>query len=209
MKSKDIFSIIETHDLVKFEQWIAEGFNVNQTAPNPSFWTPLQDAVDELDYVDELDDNISTKIVERLLQAGANPNFWDRRSINSPLMMAIMGGHHNVAKLLLEYGADIKVRTSEGMNPLLWSAHKDDLKMVNLLVKHGLSDMINDSGGMAGMNALGIAISSLNLPMVKTLIKAGADPSFKDANLRVAEDIIPSDADHKVQLQLRNFLKKK
>lgn len=203
MNSEDIFSIIEAHDFIKIEQWIAEGFDVNQVSQNPPYWTPLQDAVDELDY------NNSTAIVERLLQAGANPNYWYPSSINSPLMMAITREHSYTAKLLLEYGADPNVRTSEGMSPLRWSAQKDDLEMVKLLLNHGLSvNSINDPGGIEGMNALGIAISRLNLAMVKILIDAGADPTFKDANLRDAEDIIPSDADPKVQSQLRNLLKK-
>lgn len=204
MNLEDIFSLIEAHDLIKIEQWIAEGFDVNHFSQNSPYWTPMQDAVDELDY------NNSTAIVERLLQAGANPNYWDPSSINSPLMMAITRGHSYTAKLLLEYGADPNVRTSEGISPLRWSVQKDDLEMVKLLLNHGLSvNSINDPGGIEGMNALGIATSRLNLAMVKILIDSGADPTFKDANLKNAEDIIPSDADPKVQSQLRNYFLKK
>lgn len=201
MNLEDIFSIVESHDLDKLEQWIAKGFDANHSSPNSPYWTPLQDAVDELDY------NSSMAFVERLLEAGADPSYWDPRSSNGPLMMAITRRHSRTARLLLEYGADPNVRSSEGTSPLRWSVQKDDLEMVSLLIDHGLSaNSINDPGGIEGMNALGIATSRLNEAMVRMLTDAGADPTCKDANLRNAEDIIPPDADPKIQSQLRNYL---
>lgn len=56
--------------------------------------------------------------LERLLQAGADPDPRDQRG-STALMFSVMYDMKKVTKLLLKYGADINLRSAQGETPLI------------------------------------------------------------------------------------------
>ena len=60
----------------------------------------------------------SDECVARLLEAGARINHVSEGDHTSPLLMATINGRFDVAKLLLEKGADVKLQSDAGTTPL-------------------------------------------------------------------------------------------
>jgi uncharacterized protein len=92
-----------------------------------------------------------------LLAGGANINEVSGSEHTPPLVMAIMNGHYDLAKMLVEHGADVNLANDEGVAPLWatidvqwppteWSIEPsvtqektDYLSMMKLLLAHGES----------------------------------------------------------------------
>ena len=92
--------------------------------------------------------NGNTQRVREFLELGVNPdsrsNFWDDR--RTPLMEAALWDHLEVAKVLIEYGADLDLTDNNGYTALMLSIYdKDDeiedsddiLEMSKLLLTSG------------------------------------------------------------------------
>ncbi len=52
-------------------------------------------------------------------------------------MFGVLGGNREVVKLLLEKGADVKARTSEGDTALMIAVESGKIEMVELLIEKG------------------------------------------------------------------------
>ncbi|MDQ6696106.1 MAG: ankyrin repeat domain-containing protein [Actinomycetota bacterium] len=97
------------------------------------------------------------KIVELLLARSANP---DAHATNGsalrPLNSAAAAGHHSIAHLLLDHGAEVDPRQTGGFTPLHSAAHNGDAVMVHLLLERGA-----DPGALAddGRTAADLAVS--------------------------------------------------
>jgi hypothetical protein len=83
------------------------------------------------------------------------------------------------------------VRSSEGIGPLRASAEVDSLTMAALVLLAGAARTINDWGRLSGFAALGHAARRLDLPMIKLLLAAGADPRAPDEDDRPAHYGMP------------------
>jgi ankyrin repeat protein len=90
-------------------------------------------------------DNRNVKIMKRLLCAGAKLDTLGTRSL---LYWACQAGHTDIAKLLLEHGADVNAETkfggygpiqSEFVTPLMAAARSGRIKCVSLLLESGAS----------------------------------------------------------------------
>ena len=68
-----------------------------------------------------------------LLSAGANPNIGDHHNNQTPLHVAALGGHINVAKALLKGGADRNAKGRGGVTPLMTASNRGDGDMANLI----------------------------------------------------------------------------
>jgi|SRR5579859_862290 len=81
-------------------------------------------------------------------------------------------------RILLAAGADPNVVGDEGDSPLCLSVEANDQEMAALLLRCGADKTINQAGAVTGgMTALQVAAYRLNLPMIKLLLAAGADPA--------------------------------
>ncbi len=81
----------------------------------------------------------------------------------TPLDSAAAGRHIDVARLLLEAGADLNARQSGGWTPLHSAAHNGDLELVKLLLEHGADpNVTNDEGA----SALSMAEASGNADVI-------------------------------------------
>jgi len=56
--------------------------------------------------------------VQALVEAGANVNQVTESDKTSPMIMALINGHYDVAKYLLEHGADPNLANADGLAPL-------------------------------------------------------------------------------------------
>ena len=72
-------------------------------------------------------------MTKKLLESGIDVNFTRRRSKFTPLMGAVCYGRKEIAKLLLENGADKEAVDSKGLDPLTFAKKTHRKSMIELL----------------------------------------------------------------------------
>ncbi|MEQ2204136.1 hypothetical protein XENOCAPTIV_008476 [Xenoophorus captivus] len=78
------------------------------------------------------------KVSRLLMLGGANVNYRTEVLNNAPVLCVQCHlGHHEIASLLLEFGASVDVVSENGMSPLSFSAAGGHLGLVMLLCKRG------------------------------------------------------------------------
>ncbi|MBO4405220.1 MAG: ankyrin repeat domain-containing protein [Alphaproteobacteria bacterium] len=160
--------------------------------------TALSKAISSKDIEDEKD---RTKIVNFLLENGADPNLktysspleiaasYGREEIveillkhkakvtGDALISASVGGNVNIVKSLVENGADVDYKEKYGGFPLMSATQKGNFNVVKYLVEHGAK--LNEQSKYAG-SPLMRAASSGYADIVKYLIEKGADVNAQD-----------------------------
>ena len=87
------------------------------------------------------------KLVSRFIANGINVNVKDPYS-RTPIYFAASNGHEDVVKLLLDYGADIKLKdTIKEWTPLHVAAASQTPQVVELLILSGADLKARDKGG--------------------------------------------------------------
>ncbi|MDX1401960.1 MAG: ankyrin repeat domain-containing protein [Kiloniellales bacterium] len=84
--------------------------------------------------------------VAQLLEAGSNPNVFDRHR-NTALIFAARDGHYEISRLLIAAGADVNWQDGEEVTPLILAAHKNHFEIACLLLDHGAKTGIRDRWG--------------------------------------------------------------
>ena len=69
---------------------------------------------------------------------------WDNLT---PLHLAVLHKHFDVAVFLIDHGADVNAKSSKGITPLHFAAQGGDIRMVNLLIAHKADPNAVDSKG--------------------------------------------------------------
>ncbi|XP_027865688.1 B-cell lymphoma 3 protein [Xiphophorus couchianus] len=96
----------------------------------------------------------------------------------SPLHLAVLQGHKNLAKMLLDAGADINVMDiKSGQSPLMHAVESNNADMVHFLIENGCD--VN-SQSYSRNTALHIACGRGQVDTVRLLLKSGADSSLKN-----------------------------
>ena len=119
--------------------------------------------------------------VEAALAAGADANELDPSTM-TPLHMAAARGSADIARLLIDAGADVEAETGTGQgkaHPLHLAAEFDHAAVAALLLEHGAKADVRDS---RSNTALLIAAKSGYADVVEVLLQAGADPLAEDAS---------------------------
>ncbi len=143
------------------------------------------------------------EVVESLLAHGADVNTKQPRREQTPLMWAISFRHPDIAKVLIEQGADVHARTKEfelegftpmvvggyaadveanpqgGYTPLLFAARVGDLATARLLLDRG-ADV--HAGTEEDGSPLVVASAGGYQELALFLLERGADPNVTDAN---------------------------
>jgi len=95
-------------------------------------------------------------VVELLLGHGAAVNSASRNSQHvMPLHGAVAHRHTEIARRLIEHGADVNAEQKGGFTPLQEAAHSGQLEMAQLLLDHGANV---SSRNAAGKSALDLAL---------------------------------------------------
>jgi hypothetical protein len=113
-------------------------------------------------------ENGLTSSVKRLLSIrNINVNVKDDRKGWTPLHYAAWKGHVEIARLLLQNGAEVNVRSNGGSTPLHCSAWNGHVDILHLLVENGADLEAQDNDGE---RALHWAAYSGHLPFIQELI---------------------------------------
>lgn len=80
--------------------------------------------------------------VSVLLEQGTDPNLV--YNTNTALTYAARDGFIDIARLLIDYGADVNWIDGEGVTPLILAAFKDHIELVQLLLNHGADTTVRD-----------------------------------------------------------------
>jgi ankyrin repeat protein len=180
--SEPLLDAIDAGDVDRLAQLLAAGTDPNKPFKSRHSLTPLQVAVAELEAAGELEPGGPIDAVVLLLRYGADVNGWDERRMSTPLLRAVMIKHVEAVHILLAAGADPNACGEEGDSPLRFCADNRLLEMARLLLHCGAGKTIHEAGGLAGMNALGLAVYGLHVDMVRLLLAHGADPHVQDAD---------------------------
>jgi uncharacterized protein len=178
--SKELFAAIDQHDTTRVKTLLAGGADPNEPQPDGRGLRPLQEAIFALYDGGEID------VLQALIKHGADVNAWDVKRHLTPLLVAVCEQEVAALEVLVRAGADPNVCSNEGIMPLRACAEVGSLSMAALVLYAGAARTINDWGGLSGYTALGHAARRLDLPMIKLLLAAGADPRAPD------EDDLPA-----------------
>jgi uncharacterized protein len=96
----------------------------------------------------------------------------------APLHLAAKGGHANVAKLLLEHGANVHLRANNRLEsrPLHTAAASGQAKVAEVLLDHKANVNSSQRGGVT---ALHLAAENGDLELVRLLVERGAEISAR------------------------------
>jgi ankyrin repeat protein len=115
--------------------------------------------------------------LQAMLSSGADPNVQETRGGATPLMYAASVGSVEAMTLLLDRGADPKIRNSAESTPLMWSA--TDIRKVRVLVDRGANVNAVSSRGRTALFLA--AMSAPSAEIVKLLMARGVDVKVVDA----------------------------
>lgn len=159
---EDYFAAIKQDDAAAVTGLLRRGFDPD--TPNaqglPGLYLALREP--SLKVAEALIAWPKTKIEVRTLQD------------ESPLMMAALKGHLDLAKKLIERGADVN---KTGWAPLHYAATNGHLAVMELLLEH---HAYIDAESPNGTTPLMMAAHYGTPAAVKLLLEAGADPSLKN-----------------------------
>lgn len=115
------------------------------------------------------------EIIDRLLEAGANPEIANVKGM-TPLLYASRYGNLEVCSSLLDYGADVNAQNVTGNTPLIYASCDGNLELVNKLLDAGAK---TDLKTLSGETALELAYENKQGKIAKRLKEAmhADDPS--------------------------------
>jgi len=119
----------------------------------------------------------SAAAVKSLLARKADLTAKDNERGQTALMWAVSQKHPDVAKALIEAGADIRAASKGGFTPILFAARVGDVESGKILLEAGAK--VNEPGP-GGMTPLVLASASGQEEFGSFLLDNGADPNARD-----------------------------
>ncbi|XP_023313752.1 serine/threonine-protein phosphatase 6 regulatory ankyrin repeat subunit B-like [Trichogramma pretiosum] len=121
-------------------------------------------------------------VVEKFLEAGQQPDCVWPKAGDSPLHMALAGGHGSVARSLVTRGADPNLANKAGSTPLhvVCKSYRDDglLEMFFEINGERNQTVRVDAQDEQGQTPLHFALLWGNKSAVESLLRKGADPNL-------------------------------
>ena len=97
------------------------------------------------------------------------------------LHMAAIMNNYKLAQALISGGANPNAKNHLGQTPVFLAANWSSNEILSLLLNNGGDPNVNVDEGSKYNTALMIAVVNKNIEGVKLLIKAGADPEYKNS----------------------------
>ena len=114
-----LITFIQNHDFNNVYEFPYAGFNLNVADVGHSLRrslsgprTPLETAILSGDH----------RIIDLLLEAGADPNFFHDKYGRLPVVLAMKHNKFDIFKILLEAKTNLDLRDKYGDTPLIWAA---------------------------------------------------------------------------------------
>jgi ankyrin repeat protein len=187
----ELHEAVEEEDIEAVKQHLADGADVN--AKNPNGETPLDLAIGykQTEIADlirkhggksgaEYSIHVAASLgnieaVKQHLATGTNVKLKNAKGA-TPLLYAAIGGHKEIAELLIEKSADVNVKDGDGGTPLHHATNKE---IAELLI-----DKVADvnAKNWEGLTPLHYAAFTGRKEIAELLIAAGADVNVKDDN---------------------------
>ena len=127
----------------------------------------------------------NTKIVSKLISLGADVNYISKKSGINAISAGVMTGAIDVAKILIDAGANIEQGVTdpenlyENMTPLMWAANRGYVDIVQLLIDSGADlDKVDSNNVTAIMYVT--SGSEKDLEVFKVLIKQKPNIEIRD-----------------------------
>jgi ankyrin repeat protein len=136
-----------------------------------------------------------------LIEQGLTPDNINQRFDNgmTALMQACRFAMANIAKILIQAGAEINLTNNDGNNALWLACFSGDTTTIGVLIENGVAI---DNCNVTGATALIYASSAGKSDIVKQLLEAGADPYIRTQDDFTALDLAASPQTYKL---LRNL----
>ncbi|MFM5923467.1 MAG: ankyrin repeat domain-containing protein [Novosphingobium sp.] len=125
-------------------------------------------------------------VTDMLNKSGSNLiNTRDVTSGESALHIVTQRRDLTWMQFLIAKGANVNIRDSRGVTPLVVACNLNFTEGVELLIERGARV---DESNNAGETPLITAVHNRNVPLMRVLLKAGADPDRADNSGRSARD---------------------
>lgn len=131
-------------DFVRF--LIERGVDVNHV---PGFTVPVLNGVVSSLCRDERNKEEEFNQIQQLLDYGADPNLGESLFGNSPLHIAASKGRADIARILLDGGADPNFQNHENETPLHDAVKEGQVELVKLLIERGADVNIKDVANLS------------------------------------------------------------
>jgi uncharacterized protein len=118
--------------------------------------------------------------VRLLLIHDADPNAQENHAGQTALMWALAEKHGAVANLLVEYEADIHMRSKGGFSPLLFATQQGDIETVAALLSAGAN--VDETVPNSGLTPLMIAATGGYVEVTELLLNMSANTDAVDSN---------------------------
>ena len=118
------------------------------------------------------------RFVERYIKNKEDLNVTDYQYNNTGLIYAIHNGYYDIAKILIDAGADINKQNKLGGTALSVAAFNKDKEILKLLIDNNVN--LNSKLKKDGHTPLICASHEDNTDIVKILVEASADVNIKD-----------------------------
>ncbi|WP_304353657.1 ankyrin repeat domain-containing protein [Brachyspira innocens] len=126
------------------------------------------------------------KMIELINEGGVNAQSKDEILIDNithytnttPLMIASSYGHYDIAKSLIDNGALVNLRASDGFNALMEAVRTDNIDMAKLLINNNSDINIKNKDGK---NMIILACENGNEEMFNLLVENNADINAKSS----------------------------
>jgi len=96
---------------------------------------------------------------------------------STPLHLASRMGYVEIARLLIEHGADVATQHHHGWTALHWAARAGSMDLASLLIEHGADVTIKDNDGWSPFHW---AVSAESVGLARLLIEHGASVTARD-----------------------------
>ncbi len=130
------------------------------------------------------------EIVKMLIGAGVDVNWQDKRNGGRSYMHELAyWGRIDIARILIDAGANLDLQDDNGETPLHWAARHNKMKFTQFLLDMGANPDIQDKKGWTPLH---LALWNNRLKIARMLIGAGARTDIQDNEGRLPYELTDS-----------------